>query len=58
MLEVYLFDVAPDLYGATVEVDFIDWIRGEAKFDGVDALVQQMRRDEADARHILASSSS
>ncbi len=56
LLEVYLFDVSPDLYGATVEVDFIDWIRGEAKFDDVDALVQQMRRDEADARRILASS--
>ena len=54
LLEVYLFDFAGDLYDRMIEVDFVEWIRGEAKFDGVEALVDQMRRDEAVARAILS----
>ena len=53
LLEVYLFDFDGDLYDRTIEVDFVDWLRGEAKFDGVEALVEQMRSDEALARRIL-----
>ena len=57
LLEVVLFDFAGDLYGRVLEVDFIDWIRGEEKFDSVDALVARMRIDEAEARAVLATQS-
>ena len=35
-------------------VSFFGLLRGEEKFDGLDALVAQMRRDEAEARALLA----
>ncbi len=54
LLETYLFDFAGDLYGRTLAVSFVAWIRGEAKFDSVDALIVAMRQDEATARAILA----
>ena len=55
LLEVYLFDFAGDLYGRTLEVEFVDWIRGEERFDSVDALVSRMDRDCVEARSILAA---
>jgi riboflavin kinase/FMN adenylyltransferase len=58
LLEPYLFDFSGDLYGETIEVLFIDWIRPEEKFDTVEALVAQMKRDEAKAREILSALSS
>ena len=56
LLEVFVFDFAGDLYGKAVEVDFIAFLRPEEKFDGLDALTVQMRKDEAEARKILAAS--
>ncbi len=53
LLEVYLFDFAGDLYGCTLDVEFCAWIRGEEKFDSVDALVAQMNRDSDAARAAL-----
>jgi riboflavin kinase/FMN adenylyltransferase len=38
-----------------IEVDLIAYIRPEAKFDNIDALVERMREDEAEARRILAA---
>lgn len=55
VLETYIFDWDGDLYGRTIEVDLISYIRPEAKFDSIDALVERMREDEAEARRILAS---
>jgi len=54
LLEVYVLDFSGDLYGKTVEVAFIEWIRPELKFDGLEPLVAQIRDDEAKARAILA----
>ena len=54
LLEAYFFDFAEDLYGQTVEVELIDYLRPEAKFDGLDALVAQMDADCAAARVALA----
>lgn len=54
LLEVHLFDFADDLYGRHLRVRLIEHLRGEAKFDGVDALVAQMDRDTAAARAVLA----
>ena len=46
LLEVFLFDFAGDLYGATLDVAFIAFIREELKFDSVEALVRRMDRSE------------
>jgi riboflavin kinase/FMN adenylyltransferase len=55
LLEVFLFDFNGDLYGETLDVAFIGFIRDELKFDGVDALVRQMDDDSAKARASLAA---
>jgi riboflavin kinase/FMN adenylyltransferase len=52
-LEVHLFDVSADFYGMRVRIDFMSRLRDILKFDGVDALVAQLRRDELDARRVL-----
>ncbi len=52
-LEVHLLDFDEDIYGQTLETDFIAYLRGDEKFDGLDAMVAQMDRDKAQARHIL-----
>lgn len=54
LLEVFVFDFSGDLYGAKLEVDFIERLRGEEKFDSVEALVTQMNADVAAARRLLA----
>jgi riboflavin kinase/FMN adenylyltransferase len=54
LLEVFLFDFSGDLYGATIDVAFIDWIRPEFKFDSVPALVRRMGEDARLARTALA----
>jgi len=53
LLEVHLFDLDRDLYGAELEVEFVRFLRPELKFDGLPALVAQMQRDAADARAAL-----
>ncbi|MEH3099009.1 bifunctional riboflavin kinase/FAD synthetase [Sphingomonas adhaesiva] len=54
LLEPYFFDFSGDLYDQVIEVSLIDYLRAEAKFDGLDALVEQMDRDCARARELLA----
>ncbi|MGO9133732.1 MAG: bifunctional riboflavin kinase/FAD synthetase [Methylovirgula sp.] len=54
LLEVFIFDFSGDLYGATIEVAFLGFIRGEEKFASLDALKAQIKADEAAARAILA----
>ncbi len=54
LLETYLFDFEGDLYGQEMMVEFAGFIRAEAKFDSLDALVAQMNRDSDKARAILA----
>jgi riboflavin kinase / FMN adenylyltransferase len=49
-VEVHLFDWDADLYGARLRLHFIEYLRPEARFSGVDALVQQIERDVAQAR--------
>jgi riboflavin kinase/FMN adenylyltransferase len=53
-LETFVFDFSGDLYGRRVDVAFVDWLRGEEKFDSLDALIAQMDADGARARAILA----
>ena len=53
LLEVFLFDFDGDLYGQTVDVAFIGWIRHEQKFDSIEALKHHMTSDAARARDAL-----
>ncbi len=53
LLEAYLFDFAEDLYGQEIEVAFHHFLRGEEKFDTLDALTTQMQRDCDTARGLL-----
>lgn len=53
VLEVFLFDFHGDLYGREIEVEFIDRVRGDAKFDTIEALKLQMAKDCERAREIL-----
>jgi riboflavin kinase/FMN adenylyltransferase len=45
LIEAYLIDRDVDLYGQTLRVEFLQRLRGERRFDSVDALVAQMRLD-------------
>ena len=54
LLETYLFDFAGDLYGKHMAVDFIAYLRPEAKLDGLDALKAQIAKDSDAARAALA----
>ncbi len=53
LLETYIFDFSGSLYGQDLEVALIERLRGEEKFDSLDALVAQMDKDVAKAREIL-----
>lgn len=55
VLEVFVLDFDGDLYGRTVAVEFVDFIRPDRKFDGVEALVAQMDLDVARTRTVLAA---
>lgn len=56
LLEVFLFDFDGDLYGRTLEVEFVGWIRGEEKFADAETLIARIGEDVEAARRILASS--
>jgi len=53
-LEVWLFDFDEDLYGQVIETQLIAFLRPEEKFSSIDAMVDQIRMDERQARAILA----
>ncbi len=55
LLEVFLFDFKDNLYGETLDVAFIGYIREEAKFTSIEALIRQMDDDSAKARTVLAA---
>lgn len=55
-LETFIFDFAGDLYGRNLSVALVDYLRPEAAFDSLDALIAQMQEDCARARAILAAS--
>ena len=54
LMETHLFDFAGDLYGKYLSVELVRYIRPEAKFDGLPALITQIGVDAAKAREILA----
>ncbi|KQR77507.1 bifunctional riboflavin kinase/FAD synthetase [Rhizobium sp. Leaf341] len=54
LLETFLFDFSGDLYGEIASVSFFGHLRDELKFDGLDPLIVQMKKDDAEARALLA----
>jgi riboflavin kinase / FMN adenylyltransferase len=54
LLEAHLLDFDDDLYGERAKVRFGKWIRGEVKFPGIDALVEQLRKDVVTVRAALS----
>ena len=54
LLEPYFFDFSGDLYGQEVEVSFVHFLRPEAKFDSLEALIEQIEADCEQARALLA----
>jgi riboflavin kinase/FMN adenylyltransferase len=55
VLEVHIFDFAGDIYGHHVAVSFIDFLRPEKKFSGLEELKAQIEKDSARARDVLAT---
>jgi riboflavin kinase/FMN adenylyltransferase len=55
LAEAYLIDFDGDLYGQTLRVAFAKRLRGERRFESVDALVEQMKRDIAEAERVCAA---
>ncbi|PTQ12280.1 bifunctional riboflavin kinase/FMN adenylyltransferase [Sphingomonas oleivorans] len=53
LLEPHFFDFEGSLYGETIEVELISFLRPEAKFDSLDALIAQIDADCAEARRRL-----
>ena len=53
LLEPYFFDFSEHLYGQTIEVELHHFLRGEQKFDDLDALKVQMEKDCERARELL-----
>ncbi|MDE2640209.1 MAG: bifunctional riboflavin kinase/FAD synthetase, partial [Chloroflexota bacterium] len=54
-VECHILDYAADLYGRDLRIDFVSRLRGEVKFDGVEALTSQLARDCRDARAAIAA---
>ncbi len=53
LVEAFLLDFDGDLYGETLRIAFVERMRGEKRFESVDALVEQMKRDVEQARSLL-----
>jgi riboflavin kinase / FMN adenylyltransferase len=54
LVEAYLLDFSGDLYGTQLELTFLERLRGELAFTGVEDLVAQIERDVEDTRRIAA----
>jgi riboflavin kinase / FMN adenylyltransferase len=55
LVEAFLLDFEADIYGRELRLDFIQRLRGEKRFESVDALVEQMHRDVEQTREIVAA---
>ena len=53
-VEAHLLDFDGDLYGQTLEVELLDWVREQRKYFGVEPLLRQMRRDIDLVRQLAA----
>jgi riboflavin kinase / FMN adenylyltransferase len=53
LVEAFLLDFDTDIYGAELKLEFLDRLRGERRFDSIDALIEQMDRDVAQTRKVV-----
>jgi len=51
-IEVHIFDFADDIYGETIRINFLKYLRDDQKFNSLDELKEQLGRDEINARMI------
>jgi riboflavin kinase / FMN adenylyltransferase len=56
VVEAYLLDFDDDIYGEWLDLEFVAWLRPEARFEGVAPLVEQMHRDVEATRQALGRS--
>lgn len=54
-VEAYLLDFSEDIYDETVTLEFIQRLRNELKYDTVEALIEQIRKDVEQTRQILGT---
>lgn len=54
--ETHIFDFDRDIYGETLEIALLDFLRGQIRFDSLEALIAQMDRDSETARITIARS--
>lgn len=57
-VEGHILDFDRDIYGQTLTLDFVQHLRGEVKFSGIDTLVAQIQQDVAQGREILQKANS
>lgn len=53
-IEVHIFDFNEDIYGKTIRLELNAFMRDEAKFEGLDALILQLKQDEINSRSLLS----
>jgi riboflavin kinase/FMN adenylyltransferase len=53
LLEVHIFDLDEDLYGKTIKVEFIKFIRDEKTFSNIEELKLQLKKDEEQIKKTL-----
>lgn len=53
--EVHLFDFNEDLYGKSLQIEFVKRIRDERKFDGIDRLREQLSEDQERCRAVIST---
>jgi riboflavin kinase/FMN adenylyltransferase len=54
LVEAFLLDFDADVYGEELQLEFLARLRGERRFDSVEALVEQMERDVAETRSLVS----
>lgn len=54
-IEAFILDFDHDIYGQTLRLEFVKRLRGEEKFDTVDALLEQMNLDVKQTRDLLSA---
>jgi riboflavin kinase/FMN adenylyltransferase len=52
LVEAYVLDREVDLYGVTMKLDFLSRLRGERRYETLEALIEQMHKDVAQARAV------
>jgi riboflavin kinase/FMN adenylyltransferase len=55
LVEVFIIDYDADLYGEVLIAHFVEHLRGQVKFEGVEPLIEQMGLDTERTREILAN---